>query len=411
MFFVKENDMALSKVLYFDHNATTPLDPSVFESMTPYFVERFGNSVSAHPLGWDADAASQAARAQISSLLNCQARELTFTSGATESNNWILQSFCADFLKNNPNDSLQLIGSPVEHNSVMKCLEHLATHPRIKVQWAEVDRYGSVKVESVKKLIGPTTHLMSFMWANNETGSINPISELAQIATESGIAFHCDATQAVGKIEVDLEKTQIDFLTFSAHKFYGPKGIGCTYINGKKVKSAPTPLLFGGGHERGLRAGTMNVPAIVGMGAASVIAKDRLLADQDRWMSLRSLLCEKIIEHFPTAVFNTPLENSVPNTLNLSFVGHSVPANIPGVAVSKGSACSSSGVHQSHVLKAIGLSSEMASATLRISLGRMTSEDDLNQLVELLVKSIQVRSNGPSRVASHDQPDQTHSIC
>lgn len=375
----------MKKGIYLDYNATTPVADSVLEAMMPYFQKDFGNTLSAaHAWGWDANQAVENARKQVARLLNCQTHELYFTSGATESNNWVVQGLIEQIRLQNPNEKIHLITSPVEHNSVIKSFEHAKRLFHVDVDWAPVNQYGQVDVAAVQKLIRPETKLMSFMWVNNEVGSINPMQQLSLLARENKIYLHTDATQALGKIPIHLEQLPVDFLSFSAHKIYGPKGIGALYVRNHNPRVEISPFIWGGGHERGQRSGTLNTPAIVGMGVACEWAQTNLDSETTRLENLRNQMWAQIQKSFPTAILNGHPHQRAANNLNVSFINCQIPATIPGLAISRGSACLSGGISTSHVLKALGLNEVTAAVTLRISLGMQTDEQQILQAVEIL---------------------------
>ncbi|MBO9666429.1 MAG: cysteine desulfurase, partial [Bdellovibrio sp.] len=262
--------------IYFDYNATTPVDPQVYSAMEPYFKEYFGNPASAaHHWGWAAENATQKARMQVASLIGAKASEITFTSGATESNNWVMFGLLSKLREENPTGPIHFITSNVEHSSIMKGMDALKKL-NVEVDFLPVNNHGQVEVATVLKAIKPHTKLMSFIWVNNEIGTINPIPEIAKVCKENQIYLHTDATQAIGKIPVNVNEMGIDLMSFSGHKIYGPKGVGALYIRSQNPKVVLNPLIYGGGQEKGLRSGTLNVPAIVGLGVASEICKTTL---------------------------------------------------------------------------------------------------------------------------------------
>lgn len=354
----------------------------------PFFQQDFGNSISAHGWGWDANQAVEKARNQVCKMLDCQPHELYFTSGATESNNWVVQGLITQLRKNNPTEKIHMITSPIEHNSVIKVFDYAKNSLNVEIDWAPVNRYGQVDVAAVKKLLRPETKLMSFMWVNNEIGSINPMKELSLLAREHKVYFHTDATQAIGKLPVNVQTLPVDFLSFSSHKIYGPKGIGALYIRGHQPRIEIAPLIYGGGHERGFRSGTLNTPAIVGMGMACEWTQKNLDTEPARLEKLKNQFWSLLQNNFPGAQLNGHPTDRACNNLNVSFVGHQVPPTMAGLAVSRGSACLSSGANTSHVLKNLGLSESMAACTLRLTLGLQTDETQVLQATEILKKHI-----------------------
>ncbi|MDG0817841.1 cysteine desulfurase family protein [Bdellovibrio svalbardensis] len=376
--------------IYLDYNATTPVDPEVYARMEPYFKEYFGNPASAgHHWGWAADNAVQKARGQVASLIGAKANELIFTSGATEANNWVIFGLISKLRNENPYEPIHMITSCVEHSSTMKAME-AAQKLNVEVDFLPVNLYGQVDPEAVRKAIKPHTKLMSFIWVNNEIGTINPISEIAKIAKENQIYLHTDATQAVGKIPMNVTELGIDLMSFSGHKIYGPKGVGALFIRSKDPKVQINPLIYGGGQERGLRSGTLNVPAIVGLGFAAEICQRHLYTEAARLLSLRQLLWQKLQVAIPGIRMNGhPTERS-PNNLSVTLPvkTDSLLSHLQKLGVSTGSACSSGAMTVSHVLRGIGLNSDQAQSTLRLSLGRWTTENEILRAADILQNAI-----------------------
>lgn len=373
--------------IYLDYNATTPLDPRVFEAMKPYFLENFGNSASGqHSWGWTAEAAVTKARAQVASLIHAKPQEIYFTSGSTEGNNWAFFGLFHQLRIENPGAPIHILTSAVEHSSVLRSAEALAAMGA-EVEVLPVNEFGQVDPEKVRLALKPHTRLMSFIWTNNEIGSVNPMAELAQIAKDHKVYFHSDATQAAGKSLVDLQKIGVDLLTLSGHKIYGPKGVGACYIRSQNPRVTLQPLLYGGGHERGLRSGTVNVPGVVGLGAACEIASKELTVEEQRTSALRDLIWTRLKSEFPTAIRNGhPTERSPINmsvTLPGCFLDEALP-RLQKLGFSSGSACSAGRISRSHVLAAIGKNEEEASCTLRLSVGRMTTEGEVLRAVEMI---------------------------
>ncbi|GIL16259.1 MAG: cysteine desulfurase IscS [Oligoflexia bacterium] len=374
----------MQKDLYFDYCATTPVRPEVLQAMLPYFQDQFGNSMSlTHSYGQEAHKVAEASRKQIAELLGCQQKEVIFTSGATEANNWVLQGVITHLRQSNSLEPIHIISSPVEHNSILKCLDYLKKHLQVEVDFAPVNSYGQVEIDQIKTLIKPHTKLMSLMWVNNEIGTINPIREIASLCQEKGILFHTDATQAVGKIPLNLSEVPVDFLSFSGHKIYGPKGIGAL-ITRKKL----SPLIFGGGHEFGLRSGTLNIPGIVGLATALEISQQELSNNLRKFEKFREILLRKLENSQIKFHLNGHPSERAPHVLSLTFSGANLPTVIPGLAVSRGSACLSGCASQSHVLKAIGVSFADMANTIRFSLGSPTSPEDLEMALGILTKHL-----------------------
>lgn len=379
-----------TKTLYFDYNATTPVDPRVLEAMLPYFTERFGNSMSlTHSYGWEAESAVEKARKQAAELMHCDPSEIVFTSGATESNNWAIEGLIeAVRQEEGPQAPIHLLISPVEHNSILQAAKRAQTLFGAEVDFLPVNGHGQVLVDQIAPLVKPHTRLLAAMWVQNEVGSINPMQELTEFCRARRIYLLSDATQAVGKVPTNLEKTKVDLLSFSAHKLGGPKGIGFLFLRSHNPKIQLPCLIAGGGHERGLRSGTLNVPAIVGLGKACEIAAQEGEREQARLRGLRDLMWREIAAAFPRARLNGhPTERS-PNNLHVTFIGERVPVTLKGLAVSRGSACLSGKVSTSHVLQALGLNEEDSSRSLRITLGRPTTEAEVRQATALLKSQI-----------------------
>ncbi|MEK6772836.1 MAG: cysteine desulfurase family protein [Bdellovibrionota bacterium] len=379
--------------IYLDYNATTPVDPRVVEVMTPYLREHFGNpSSSGHIWGWSAERAVQKSRQHIAELLGCTALDIFFTSGSTESNNWALRGLIENHFLRNPNEKFHVLTSSVEHNSVLKPLLQMQKLFPIELEILPVNSLGLVSIEQLKQKIKPSTRLMSFIWVNNEIGSINPIEDLAQLAHENNIVFHTDATQAIGKIPVNLKNSAIDLLSVSAHKMYGPKGVGALIVRQKSGVQLE-PLLCGGGQERSLRSGTLNVPGIVGLGEACRILKEEIAFEIPKSLQLQKYFWSEIQKQCPKARLNgSPLteltqgfDKTSRSPVNLSVTfNKAFPAGgfqDPHLGVSASSACSTGSMSASHVLTGIGLSSEDAAKTLRFSFGRFTQESDLKEAV------------------------------
>jgi cysteine desulfurase len=380
----------MKKPIYLDFNATTPLDPRVLEAMIPYFHAEFGNSVSAaHSYGWTAEKAVNKAREQVADLIHCDPLEVFFTAGATESNNWVIRGL-ADQLKlegfaNKPH----FITSCVEHSSVVNAMKSVEALGLADVSWVEVQKNGVISLADLQAKLKKPAQLMSLMWVNNEIGSINPMKTLTAEAKAHQTYLHTDATQAIGKVPVDLQETPVDLLSFSGHKIYGPKGAGVLFVRSKNPKVQLRPLLHGGGHERGARSGTLNVPAIVGLGEACALIKQTFQTETVRLVKLRDSLWGQIHAAFPEARLNGPnLGDRVANNLNISFVGYQVPPSFADIAVSRGSACQSGSTSVSPVLKAIGLTEAEADRTLRLSLGRDSTEQDIDLTVQTLKKTL-----------------------
>lgn len=375
--------------IYLDYNATTPVAPEVFEAMSPYFQQFYGNPASgSHSWGWMAENAVSKARTQVAKILNCSTQEITFTSGATESNNLAILGLIKQLHKDSPSQPIHIITSVAEHKSVSETFK-AAQEMGVEVEFLPVDQYGRVNVESVLASLKPHTKLMSLMWINNEVGSFNPIEALGRIAKEKQIYFHCDATQAVGKIPVDVQAAQIDLLSLSAHKMYGPKGVGALYVRHTNPRVQLQPLIYGGGQERNLRSGTLNVPGIVGLGKAAELCMELLPTEYSRLTEMREQFWRDLKSAIPALVLNGHPQERAANNLNLQM-----PKNLAltlgklqGVAFSAGSACGSGSVALSPVLKGMGLSTNAIERSIRLSFGRYTTTNELKQTVEIFEKA------------------------
>lgn len=364
--------------IYLDYNATTPCDPRVVDAMLPFFNTHFGNAASkSHAFGWYAEEAVQFAREQVGSLIGADPQEIIFTSGATESVNLAIRGYA----EANATRGRHIITVATEHKAVLDVCEYLATQG-YDVSVLPVDSHGMISVEQLESALRRDTLLVAAMYANNETGVVFPVREIGALLKSRGIAFFTDATQAVGKIPVDVQADGIDMMAFSAHKLYGPKGVGCLYVRKKNPKVELSPLQYGGGHERKMRSGTLNVPGIVGMGKAAEICSQLMAAESQRLSALRNRLEEMLLQ-YPFVKSNVEVENRLNHVANLRFEcrdGDQLLKKVSKhIALSSGSACSSVSVSPSHVLTAMGLSEEDALRSIRFSLGRFTTSDELNE--------------------------------
>lgn len=389
---VEKSSKAFAGV-YLDYNATTPLDPEIYKLMEPYFKELFGNPASgSHQWGWVAENAVQKARMQVASFIGCKSSEVTFTSGATEANNWVIFGLISKIREQNPNEPIHMITSNVEHSSIMKAMAAANKLYNVDVDFLPVNSLGQIEVEQVRQALKPHTKLISLIWVNNEIGSINPIPEIAKLAKDNGVLIHSDGTQSVGKIPVHATDMGLDFISFSAHKLYGPKGAGALYIRGANPKVEINPLVWGGGQERGLRSGTLNVPAIVGMGAACEMSQKNLAQETAHLLDLRHHMWTELQSAFGDKVsLNGHPTDRSPMNLNITFRSCPTEELLPRLqklGVSTGSACASNAAYVSHVLRAIGLSPEQANSTLRMSFGRWTTKSELDHAVGLLKQAV-----------------------
>ena len=374
--------------IYLDYNSTTPVDKRVLEKMLPYFSEHFGNSSSrSHLYGWTAQEAVKKARLQVAELINAESKEIVFTSGATEANNLAIKGL---FENNYPNKK-HIITVQTEHKAVLDVCQHLSTMGA-DVTYLQPDSTGLLTVVQVEKAIRSDTFLISVMYANNEIGTIQPIRQIGELARKHEIIFHTDATQAVGKIEIDVQKDNIDLLSLSAHKLYGPKGIGALFIRKNSKASNLIAQMDGGKHERGFRSGTLNVTGIVGCGEACELAKDKLITDNQRLTILRNKLENGILQNILDVKVNGNIENRLPNLTNISFGGvdgENLLMSFRDIAVSSGSACTSASVEPSYVLKAIGLSDDLAYASIRFSLGKYTTEEEIDFTIKYVKEVVE----------------------
>ena len=373
------------KKIYLDYAATTPVDPRVVKAMLPYFSEKFGNTMSLHSFGQEAKEALEESRGVIADLMGAKPQEIIFTSSATESNNLALKGIALA----NKDKGKHIIISSIEHPCIMESARWLEEQG-FKVTRLKVDKYGLVSPDDVKKAIKKDTILISIMHANNEIGTIEPIEEIGKICREKGIYFHTDAAQSFGKIPIDVNKMNIDLMTVSSHKMYGPKGAAALFIRkGTKIE----PLIHGGGHESGLRSSTINVPGIVGFAKACQICQKEMKKEARREIKLRDKLINGVLKKIEGSHLNGEPKERLPNNINFSFPGIEgesliIQLDFLGIAASTGSACSSEKLEPSHVLLAIGLKPEQAHGSLRLSLGRWTKEKDINYVLEVLTKVV-----------------------
>lgn len=381
--------------IYLDYNATTPVDPEVLSAMMPFFAETYGNASSIHSAGQDARAAMESARASVASLIGAKPAEIVFTSGGTEADNLAIFG-CVGAV---PRERKHVICSPIEHHAVLNSVEALEKQG-VDVTWLPISSGGVIDPDDVRRALRPETVLIAVMLTNNELGTIQPIVEIGRIAAEADIHFHCDAVQAIGKIPVDVNELNVDLLALSAHKIYGPKGVGALYV---RENTPLEPLFFGGTHERDRRPGTENVAGIVGMGKAAELARTGLAEDSARLSGLRDRLEEGILRSVTGTRINGDRARRVPNTTNITFAHAEseslvIAMDLQGVQCSAGAACSSGAIFPSHVLRAIGLPKDEAKATLRFSLGRFTTREDVDYALEVIPQAVErLRSISPVR--------------
>jgi cysteine desulfurase len=372
--------------IYMDYSATTPVDPRVADKMIPFLRAQFGNPASrSHMYGWDAEAAVEEARGHVAALVNADPREIIWTSGATESNNLALKG-AAQFYKSK---GKHIITVKTEHKAVLDTVRELERQG-FDATYLQPQDNGLISIEQLAAAIRPDTILVSVMWVNNEIGVIQPIKEIGELCRERGIIFHSDAAQATGKVEIDLENTKVDLVSFSAHKSYGPKGIGALYVR-RKPRVRLEAQMHGGGHERGLRSGTLPPHQIAGMGEAFRIAKEEMASELAHVRSMRDRLAKGLSEIEETYV-NGDMDHRVPHNLNVSFnyvEGESLIMAIKDIAVSSGSACTSASLEPSYVLRALGRSDELAHSSIRFTIGRFTTEEDIDFTIQLLKSKVE----------------------
>ena len=379
--------MAIKTPIYMDNHATTPVDPRVLEAMLPYFNERFGNSASRnHAFGWTAEEAVENARAQIARLINATPKEIIFTSGATESNNLALKG-AAEMYREKGN---HIITQVTEHKAVLDTCKRLEKYG-YEVTYLPVGKDGRVNPEDVRKAITPKTIIISIMYANNEIGVVQPIAEIGKIAKEKGVLLHSDGVQAIGKIPVDVQADNVDMLSMTAHKIYGPKGVGALYVRRRNPRVQLSAILDGGGHERGMRSGTLNVPGIVGFGKACEICMTEMATESARMIALRDRLRKGLEAKLDEIYINGTMEHHLPNNLNMSFAfveGESLLMGINDIAVSSGSACTSATLEPSYVLKALGVGEDLAHTSIRFGLGRFNTEEEVDYVVNRMYEVV-----------------------
>jgi cysteine desulfurase len=373
--------------IYMDNHSTTPMDPKVLEAMLPYFTEKFGNAASRnHSFGWEAEEAIEKARQQLARLVHCDPKEIVLTSGATESDNLALKGV-AEIYREKGN---HIITCMTEHRAILDSAKRLEKMG-LSVTYLPVGKDGLVDPEDVKNAITDKTILISIMFASNEIGVIHPMAEIGKIAKSRGVLFHCDATQAVGKIPVDVEAMGIDLMSFTAHKIYGPKGVGALYVRKRNPRVRLAPIIDGGGHERGMRSGTLPVPLVVGFGKACEIAQEVMPTESDRLARLRDKLQESIYKNLDEVYLNGHPTQRLPHNLNISFAyveGESLLMGLKEIALSSGSACTSATLEPSYVLRALGVGSDLAHSSIRFGLGRFNTEGEVDYVAGRVVETV-----------------------
>jgi cysteine desulfurase len=374
--------------IYLDNHATTPVDPRVLDAMLPYFADKFGNAASkSHVFGWEAEAAVDSAREQVAKSINAaSAREIIFTSGATESDNLAIKGVA----EANRDKGNHIVTCVTEHKAVLDSCKVLEKHG-FQVTYLPVDSYGVIDLKRLRDAMTDKTILISLMAANNEIGTIQSIKEIGGLAKEKGILFHTDATQAIGKIPINVRDMDIDLLSLTAHKMYGPKGIGALYVRSSKPRIRLAAVIDGGGHERGMRSGTLNVPGVVGLGVCCELGQKEMSAEGERLTALRERLKAGILSQVDEVYVNGHPLRRLPGNLNMSFAyveGESLLMALKEIAVSTGSACTSASIEPSYVLKAIGLGDELAHSSIRFGLGRFNTEDEIDYTVQRVVEEV-----------------------
>ena len=379
--------MAVKLPIYMDNHATTPVDPRVLETMLPYFTETFGNAASRnHEFGWKAEEGVERGREQVAKLVGATPKEIIWTSGATESDNLAIKGV-AEMYREKGN---HIITQVTEHKAVLDTCKRLEKEG-IEVTYLPVQRDGRVDLEDLRKAITPKTILITIMYANNEIGVVQPVAEIGAIAKEKGVFFHVDGVQAVGKIPVDVNKDNIDLLSISAHKLYGPKGVGALYVRRRNPRVQLAAIIDGGGHERGMRSGTLNVTGIVGFGKACEICQQEMPTESVRLRGLRDGLKESIFAQLDEVFVNGSMTYRLPNNLNISFAyveGESMLMGINDIAVSSGSACTSATLEPSYVLKALGVGEDLAHTSIRFGIGRFNTQEEVDYVAARVVETV-----------------------
>lgn len=373
--------------IYLDNHSTTPCDPRVVETMLPFFTEKFGNAASRnHTFGWEAEEAVEQARNQIAQLVHADAKEIIFTSGATESDNLALKGVVEMYKEKGDH----IITTSTEHRAVIDTAKYLEKKG-INVTFLPVDKTGMVNPDDVRNAITDKTILISIMLANNEIGTIHPVAEIGKIAKEKGVIFHCDATQGVGKIPVNVEEMGIDLMSFTSHKIYGPKGIGALYVRRRKPRVRLEPMIHGGGHERGMRSGTLPVPLIVGFGKACELCEQEMSTESVRMAKMRDRLQEGIMGAMDEVYLNGHPTERLPGNLNISFAyveGEALLMGVKEIALSSGSACTSATLEPSYVLRALGVGSDLAHSSIRFGLGRFNTDEEIEYTIDRMIKAV-----------------------
>jgi cysteine desulfurase len=382
------NGKGVKLPIYMDNHATTPMDPRVLEEMLPFFMEKFGNAASRnHSFGWAAEEGVETARERIAKLVGATTKEIIFTSGATESDNLAIKGV-AEMYREKGN---HIITAVTEHKAVLDTCKRLEKNG-YRVTYLPVQKDGLIDLDDLKRAMDDKTILVTIMFANNEIGVIQPVMEIGKLCHEKGVIFHTDATQAVGKVPVDVIKQNIDLASISGHKMYGPKGVGALYVRRKNPRVQVSAIIDGGGHERGMRSGTLNVPSIVGLGKACAIAQEDMPKESARLMGLRDRLRDRIMNRLDETYINGSMEHRLPGSLNISFAyveGESLLMGINDIAVSSGSACTSATLEPSYVLKALGAGDDLAHSSIRFGIGRFNTEAEVDYVADRVIETVE----------------------
>ncbi len=377
-----------NKRIYLDNNATTRVDPRVLEAMLPYFCEKYGNAASRnHAFGWEAEEAVEQARQQVAGVIGAEAKEIIFTSGATEGNNIAIKGVARMYEEK----GRHIITQVTEHKAVIDPCKYLEQQGW-RVTFLPVDKYGRIDLDDLKKAITDETVLVTIMHGNNEIGTLQPIAEIGRICKERGVFFHTDCCQTFGKVPIDVNEMGIDLLTCSGHKIHGPKGVGALYVRRRRPRVRCEPVIHGGGHERGMRSGTLNVPGIVGLGKAAEICRQEMPTESPRLAALRDRLIRGITERVSDVTLNGHPTERTPTNANLSFAfveGESMMMGFPEIAVSSGSACTSASLEPSYVLKALGVGDELAHSSIRFSVGRFNTEEEIDYTIRRVAEVVE----------------------
>jgi len=383
--------------IYLDNHATTPMDPRVLEEMLPYFIEKFGNAASRnHSFGWAAEEAVETARERVAKLIGATTKEIVFTSGATESDNLAIKGAVAMYRE----EGDHVITAVTEHKAVLDTCKHLEKNGYC-VTYLPVQKDGLIDLEDLKRALDGKTRdgktqddktiLVSIMSANNEIGVLQPIAEIGRLCRERGVIFHTDAAQSIGKMPINVDKQNIDLMSIAGHKLYGPKGVGALYVRNKNPRLRLSALLDGGGHERGMRSGTLNVPGIVGLGKACAIAQEEMLKESCHLAGKRNHLRDRIMSRLDEVTINGSMEHRLPGNLNLSFAhvdGEALMMALNDIALSSGSACTTAAIEPSHVLRAIGVSDDLAHSSIRFGIGRFNTDAEVDYVADRIVETV-----------------------